>query len=39
VIQTVADRLRLSKSETARLEREALRVTHELLELGALRLD
>jgi methylase of polypeptide subunit release factors len=39
VIRTVADRLRLSKSETARLEREALRVTHELLELGALRLD
>src|SRR6266511_3167210 len=39
VIRTVADRLRLSKSETSRLEREALRVTHELLELGALRLD
>jgi hypothetical protein len=38
VIRTVADRLGLSNSETSRLEREALRVTYELLELGALRL-
>jgi hypothetical protein len=36
VIRTVADRLALSKSETSRLERDALRVTEELLELGAL---
>jgi hypothetical protein len=39
VIRTVADRLGLSKSETSRLERDALRVTHELLELGALGLN
>jgi len=39
VIQTVADRLGLSKSETSRLERDALRATEELLELGALGLD
>jgi methylase of polypeptide subunit release factors len=38
VIRIVADRLGLSRSETSQLEREALRVTFELLELGALRL-
>jgi methylase of polypeptide subunit release factors len=39
VIRTVADRLGLSKRETSRLERDALSVIHELLELGALQLD
>jgi methylase of polypeptide subunit release factors len=36
-VRTTADRLGLSKAETARLRREALKVSRELLELGALR--
>jgi DNA-directed RNA polymerase specialized sigma subunit len=39
VIRTVADRLGLSRSEVSRLERDALRATEELLELGVLGLD
>jgi methylase of polypeptide subunit release factors len=36
VIRTVADRLGLSSNELSRLERDAVRATRELLELGAL---
>jgi methylase of polypeptide subunit release factors len=39
VIRTVADRLGVSESEQGGLRREALDITRELLELGALRLD
>jgi len=39
VIRTVADRLGLSRSGVSRLERDALRATQELLELGVLGLD
>jgi len=39
VIRTVADRLGLSRNEMSRLERDALRATHELLDLGVLGLD
>ena len=39
VIRTVADRLGLSRNEMSRLERDALRATQELLELGVLGLD
>jgi methylase of polypeptide subunit release factors len=39
VIRTVADRLGLSRSGMSRLERDALRATQELLELGVLGLD
>jgi methylase of polypeptide subunit release factors len=39
VIRTVGDRLGLSSSGLSRLERAAVRTTHELLELGALGLD
>jgi methylase of polypeptide subunit release factors len=38
VIRTVADRLGLSRSVVSRLERDALRATEELLELGVLGL-
>jgi methylase of polypeptide subunit release factors len=37
VVQDTADRLGLSDAETVRLQRDALRVSRELLELGALR--
>jgi protein-L-isoaspartate O-methyltransferase len=37
VVRSTADRLGLSQAETSRLRREALKVTRELLELGALR--
>src|SRR5438552_2442846 len=39
VVRTVADRMGLSRNEVTRLERDAVRVTRELLELGALGLD
>ena len=39
VVRTVADRMGLSGNEVTRLERDAMRVTRELLELGALGLD
>lgn len=39
VIQATAGRLRLADAESTRLRREALRLSRELLELGALRLD
>ena len=39
VIRTVADRLGLSRNEVSRLQRDALRATEELLELGVLGLD
>jgi hypothetical protein len=38
VIATVADRLGLSDGELPRLEREALKATEELLDLGVLGL-
>jgi methylase of polypeptide subunit release factors len=37
VVQATADRLGLSEAETSKLRREALKVSRELLELGALR--
>jgi methylase of polypeptide subunit release factors len=37
VVRDTADRLGLSEAETARLQRDSLRVSRELLELGALR--
>ena len=37
VVQTAADRLELTEAETSQLRREALDVSRELLELGALR--
>jgi methylase of polypeptide subunit release factors len=37
VVQATAQRLKLSEAEAARLRREALEVSRELLELGALR--
>ena len=37
VVQEVADRLQLTEAETIRLSREAVSLTRELLELGALR--
>jgi methylase of polypeptide subunit release factors len=39
VIRTVGDRLGLSSNELSRLERDAVRATRELLELGALGID
>jgi methylase of polypeptide subunit release factors len=37
VVRATADRLELSEDETSQLRREALKVSRELLELGALR--
>ena len=37
IVQEVADRLQLTEAETIRLSREAVSLTRELLELGALR--
>ncbi len=39
VVQQTAEHLGLSKPETTRLRREALKLSRELLELGALRFD
>ncbi len=39
VVRTVADRLGLSSKELSRHERDAMRATRELLELGALGID